>query len=75
VEHEFITHQLLESQRPATSSDHTRGISFDASVLLPARARLNRRRVTIDRLARMAGIRRPALRSDPVHFRLTDFGS
>ena len=70
VEQEFNAHQLLESQRPATSSDHTRGISFDAAVFLPSRARLKRRRVSLDGLARMAGISRPALRSDPVHFRL-----
>lgn len=70
VEEEFERHQLLESQRPAPFSDHTRGISFDASVRLPARARLNRRRVNVDILARRAGFHRPAIARDPVHFRL-----
>jgi hypothetical protein len=67
---EFLRHGLLESQRPATVSDHTRGLSFDAAVILPSGARLRRRRVGIDSLARMAGVRRPAILADPVHFRL-----
>lgn len=67
---EFTRHQLLESQRPATASDHTRGISFDANVMLPARARFSKRRFGLDLLARKAGIRRPHIASDPVHFRL-----
>jgi hypothetical protein len=70
VEAEFARHDLLESQRPATTSDHTRGISFDAAILLPSRARWNKRRVTVDRLARAAGFHRPVIASDPVHFRL-----
>ena len=67
---EFSRHDLLESQRPATSSDHTRGLSFDAAVYLPRGARLGRRRVGIDSLARIAQLRRPAIASDPVHFKL-----
>jgi hypothetical protein len=67
VQEEFMRHQLLESQRPASFSDHTRGISFDASVILPKR---KRRGWSLDRLARKAGIRRPVIASDPVHFRL-----
>ena len=35
---------------------------------LPTRAR--RRRVSLDRLARLAGMMRPDIRRDPVHFRL-----
>jgi hypothetical protein len=70
VRDEFMRHELLESQRPVSISDHTRGLSFDAVVQLPRRARLNRRRVSLDRLARMSGIIRPAIASDPVHFRL-----
>jgi hypothetical protein len=66
---EFTNHQLLETQRPASFSDHTRGIGFDAAVILPRRARLGRKRVGIDGLARVAGFRRPARASDPVHFR------
>jgi hypothetical protein len=69
VEEEFTRHQLLASQRPASSSDHTLGISFDANVLLPMRGR-RARRFSIDRLARRAGMHRPAIRRDPVHFRI-----
>jgi hypothetical protein len=70
VQEEFERHRLLESQRPASVSDHTRGIAFDATVLLPASARYKRRHVTVDRLARLSGIFRPVAGSDPVHFRL-----
>jgi hypothetical protein len=31
---------------------------------------LNRRRASIDRIARFAGFHRPAIARDPVHFRL-----
>jgi hypothetical protein len=65
VEHEFSSHQLLESQRPAVASDHTRGMAFDASVIMPSR----RRKISIDRLARKVGLRRPNIAHDPVHFR------
>jgi len=67
---EFSRHELLESQRPVSFSDHTRGMSFDAAVFLPRGARLGKRRVGIDRIARMAGVRRPAIAADPVHFRI-----
>jgi hypothetical protein len=70
AQYEFVRHSLLESQRPVSSSDHTRGIGFDAAVRLPGRARLNRRRVSVDSLARRAGFHRPAIARDPVHFRL-----
>ncbi len=70
VQDEFAKHQLLETQRPVPYSDHTRGIGFDADVTLPRSARLNRRRVSLDRLARLSGVSRPAVRRDPVHFRL-----
>jgi hypothetical protein len=70
VEAEFYRHGLLETQRPATVSDHTRGISFDAVVTLSRGARLGRRKVTVDGLARMAGLYRPVAVNDPVHFRL-----
>lgn len=66
VQQEFERHQLLETQRPATFSDHTRGIAFDAAVTLP---RFARRRVSADSLARRAGLRRPDVLHDPVHFR------
>jgi hypothetical protein len=68
---EFTSHQLLTTQRPASVSDHTRGTGFDAAVTLTAIARHRRRRVNIDRLARRAGIHRPDIAHDPVHFRLT----
>jgi hypothetical protein len=70
VGEEFARHHLLETQRPVSYSDHTRGVGFDAAVFIPARARLKRRRVSMDRLALLAGIRRPDIRHDPVHFRL-----
>ena len=70
VGEEFARHNLMESQKPVTSSDHTRGLAFDATVQMPRAARLKKRRVSLDRLALMAGIRRPDVRHDPVHFRL-----
>ena len=66
VQEEFTRHQLLETQRPVSISDHTRGISFDAAVFVPK----GRRRPGIDTLARRAGFHRPAIAKDPVHFRL-----
>jgi hypothetical protein len=71
VQDEFRRHTLLESQRPVVSSDHTRGLSFDASIQLPRKLRQGRRaRVSVDLLARRAGVLRPDIRRDPVHFKL-----
>ena len=70
VESEFKRHNLLPSQRPVSDSDHTRGIGIDASVTIPRGARLQRRRLTLDRLIQMVGFKRPDIRHDPVHFRL-----
>jgi hypothetical protein len=70
---EFARHQLLLTQRPVAFSDHTLGIGFDAAVMLPRRKR-SRKRVSIDRLARLSGVRRPDVRRDPVHFRLVASG-
>jgi D-alanyl-D-alanine dipeptidase len=67
VRDEFSRHSLLESQRPVVMSDHTRGLSFDAAVQLP---RLKKSRLTVDLLASRAGVRRPDIARDPVHFRL-----
>lgn len=67
---EFKRHQLLIRQQPVPDSDHALGLAFDAAVAMPHAARLNRRRVTVDRLAALAGIRRPNSRRDPVHFTL-----
>lgn len=69
VEQEFTRHHLIESQHPVTSSDHTRGLAFDATVLLPKRPMLGRRRMTLDSLARLVGLRRPDILHDPVHFK------
>jgi hypothetical protein len=66
---EFTRHQLLSTQRPVTASDHTRGIGFDASVQLPRLKRSHRRKASIDALARRAGVKRPDIYRDPVHFR------
>ena len=67
---EFEEHRLLPSQKPATSSDHTRGMAFDASVALPASKTRRVRRISLDKLAKLCGIQRPDVRHDPVHFRL-----
>ena len=67
---EFTRHRLLVTQRPVSDSDHTRGVGIDASLVLPRGARVNRRRITLDRLALMVGFKRPDIRRDPVHFRL-----
>jgi hypothetical protein len=66
VETEFREHGLLETQRPASISDHTRGMAFDATILLP---RITRR-INADALARRAGLFRPVAAQDPVHFRI-----
>jgi len=67
---EFKRHQLLARQQPVPASDHALGLAFDAAVAMPRAARLNRKRVTVDKLAALAGIRRPNSRRDPVHFTL-----
>jgi LAS superfamily LD-carboxypeptidase LdcB len=67
---EFKRHQLLVKQQPVPASDHALGLAFDAAIALPPAARLNRRRVTVDKLAALAGIKRPNGRRDPVHFKL-----
>jgi hypothetical protein len=71
VEDEFTGHHLIESQKPVTSSDHTRGLAFDATVVLPSKPMLRKRRVSLDRLALLAGIKRPDILHDPVHFKLS----
>jgi len=42
-------------------------MAFDDAVMIP---RLKKRRVSVDYLARLAGLMRPDLRRDPVHFKL-----
>jgi len=70
VGEEFTRHHLLEMQKPVTSSDHTRGLAFDATVVVPRVAWLNKRRMSLDQLALLAGIQRPDIPRDPVHFQL-----
>jgi hypothetical protein len=73
VEDEFTRHKLMPTQMPVTDSDHTRGIAFDAAVMMPrvvVRTKKRRVSVSLDRLALMAGLRRPDIRRDPVHFKL-----
>lgn len=70
VRAEFLRHQLLVRQPPVPASDHMLGLAFDAAVHVPRGARLHGRRVTVDRLAAMVGIKRPSIRRDPVHFKL-----
>lgn len=69
VQAEFLHHHLLESQHPVAVSDHTRGLAFDATVDLPKNAKIGRRKATLDLLARLAGLIRPAIVADPVHFK------
>jgi hypothetical protein len=73
VEDEFTRHKLMPTQMPVTDSDHTRGIAFDAAVMMPRMVVRSKKRpvsVSLDRLALMAGLRRPDIRRDPVHFKL-----
>jgi hypothetical protein len=70
VTEEFARHNLLATQKPVTSSDHTRGMAFDAAVFMPRAAVKKKHRVSVDRLCRQAGIQRPDVRRDPVHFKL-----
>jgi D-alanyl-D-alanine dipeptidase len=74
VNEEFTRHKLMPTQMPVTDSDHTRGMAFDAAVMMPrpVRSTTKKRRVTVslDRLALMAGLKRPDIRRDPVHFKL-----
>jgi D-alanyl-D-alanine dipeptidase len=67
---EFARHQLLVKQQPVPASDHSLGLAFDAAIRMPRAARLNGKRVTMDKVALLAGIKRPAIRRDPVHFKL-----
>jgi hypothetical protein len=70
VNEEFSRHNLLATQKPVTSSDHTRGLAFDASISMPRVVARKKRYVSLDRLARLAGIQRPDVRHDPVHYKL-----
>jgi D-alanyl-D-alanine dipeptidase len=70
VSEEFARHNLLNTQKPVTLSDHSRGLAFDATVLVPRVTQLKKRRVSLDRLALLAGIERPDILHDPVHFKL-----
>jgi len=67
---EFKRHQLLVRQQPVPASDHALGLAFDAAVAMPRGARLNGKRVTVDKLAALVGAKRPSSRRDPVHFKL-----
>jgi hypothetical protein len=69
VREEFLRHHLIETQHPVSVSDHTRGLAFDATVDLPVHARFGRRLVNVDTLAHLAGLFRPAIAADPVHFK------
>lgn len=67
---EFARHQLLIKQQPVPASDHSLGLAFDAAITMPRGARLHGKRVTVDKLAALAGMKRPTIRRDPVHFTL-----
>ncbi len=70
VQTEFTRHHLIEPQRPVNDSDHTRGLAFDATVTLPRILHIGRhRRLSLDKLARFVGLRRPDIRHDPIHFK------
>ena len=71
VGEEFTRHQLLPTQHPVMVSDHTLGIGFDAAVALPfPSSKKSRLRMSLDRIAHLAGMMRPDIGRDPVHFRL-----
>jgi hypothetical protein len=73
VSAEFTRHKLMPTQMPVTDSDHTRGMAIDVAVMMPRVVRTKKRRVigvSLDRLALMAGLKRPDIRRDPVHFKL-----
>jgi D-alanyl-D-alanine dipeptidase len=67
VRDEFVRHRLIETQHPVAVSDHTRGLAFDATVDLSTAKK--GRRLSLDKLARLAGLLRPAIVADPVHFK------
>jgi hypothetical protein len=67
---EFARHQLLVKQQPVPASDHTLGLAFDAAIAMPRAARMKGKRVSLDKLAALAGVERPDRRRDPVHFKL-----
>lgn len=73
VQEEFERHRLIETQHPVGVSDHTRGLAFDATVDLSTAKR--GRRLSLDRLARLAGLLRPAIVADPVHFKFLGFAA
>lgn len=75
VQTEFLRHHLIETQHPVSVSDHTRGLAFDATVSLPAHAHIGRFHVSLDSLARLAGLLRPAIAADPVHFKFVGLTS
>ena len=70
VGEEFTRHKLMPTQIPVTDSDHTRGMAFDAAIFLPRLVRTRKRRTSLDYLAKLAGLMRPDVRHDPVHFKL-----
>ena len=70
VEAEFTGHHLIETQKPVNSSDHTRGLAFDATIYMPAMRSRKKRPVNLDHLALLAGIVRPDVARDPVHYKL-----
>jgi hypothetical protein len=59
---EFRPHGLLEMQKPVTSSDRTRGLAFDAMLVVPRVAWLSKRRESVERLALLTGVLRPNVR-------------
>jgi hypothetical protein len=67
---EFARHRLLLKQQPVPDSDHAVGLAFDAAVKMPRAARLNGKRVSVDKLAFLAGTKRPSIRRDPGHFKV-----
>jgi hypothetical protein len=75
VAEEFNRHKLMPTQMPVTDSDHTRGMAIDAAVMVPHSVKIVKKRrvytgISLDRLALQAGLKRPDIRRDPVHFKL-----
>ena len=64
IEREFQRHGLLEAQRPALNSPHTRGEAIDVTISnLPPNE-------DIDSVAARCNLHRPVPLNDPVHFTL-----
>ena len=68
---EIVVTEAIPTTNEARPTEPSTQYQLLATVLLPASGKLGRRRITLDGLARLAGLRRPAIANDPVHFKYT----